>query len=89
MKLDSTTGETFEYTTVHQPESFHGTGDLFSAAVAGGVMRGMSVDNALKLACDFICESIRLTIEEPGHNTYGVNFEWAIPYLLEKAEEYK
>ena len=52
-------------------------------------MRGMSVDNALRLACDFICESIRLTIEEPGHNSYGVNFEQAIPYLLEKAEEYK
>ena len=89
MKLDSETGETFEYTTVRQPENFHGTGDLFSSAVVGGVMRGMSVDNALKLACDFICESIRLTIEEPGHNTYGVNFEQAIPYLLEKAEEYK
>ena len=89
MKLDSATGETFEYYTVRQPENFHGTGDLFSSAVVGGVMRGMSVDNALRLACDFICESIRLTIEEENHNTYGVNFEQAIPYLLEKAEEYK
>lgn len=89
MKLNSDTGEIFEYYTVRQPESFHGTGDLFSSAVVGGVMRGMSVDNALKLACDFICESIRLTIAEEGHNTYGVNFEQAIPYLLKKAEEYK
>ena len=87
MKLDSATGETFEYYTVRQPENFHGTGDLFSAAVVGGIMRGMSVDNALKLACDFICESIRLTIAEEGHNTYGVNFEQAIPYLLKRAEE--
>jgi len=89
MKLDSENGEYFEYYTVRQPESFHGTGDLFSSTVVGGVMRGMSVDNALKLACDFICESIRLTIAEEGHNTYGVNFEQAIPYLLKKAEEYK
>lgn len=89
MKLDSETGEVFEYYTDRQPESFHGTGDLFSSAVVGGVMRGMTVDNALRLACDFICESIRLTIGEAGHNTYGVNFEDAIPYLLKKAEEYK
>ncbi len=89
MKLDSETGEVFEYYTDRQPESFHGTGDLFSSAVVGGVMRGMTVDNTLKLACDFICESIRLTIAEEGHNTYGVNFEDAIPYLLKKAEEYK
>ena len=89
MKLDSETGECFEYYTDRQPESFHGTGDLFSSAVVGGIMRGMSIDNALKLACDFICESIRLTIAEEGHNTYGVNFEQAIPYLLNKAEEYK
>ena len=89
MKLDSETGEYFEYYTERQPENFHGTGDLFSAAVVGGVMRGMTVDNALKLACDFICESIRLTIAEEGHNTYGVNFEEAIPYLLKKAEEYR
>lgn len=89
VKLDCESGEIFEYFTERMPENFHGTGDLFSAAAAGGVMRGMSVDNALKLACDFTCESIRLTIEEPNHNTYGVNFEQAVPYLLKKAEEYR
>lgn len=89
VKLNSETGEYFTYFTEHLPENFHGTGDVFSATVAGGVMRGMSVDNALKLACDFTCESIRLTIEEENHNTYGVNFEQAIPYLLKKAEDYK
>ena len=87
VKLNAETGEYFEYFTEKQPENFHGTGDLFSSAVAGAVVRGMSVDNALKLACDFTCESIRLTIEEENHNTYGVNFEQAIPYLLKKCGE--
>lgn len=86
-KLDSETGKYFEYYTKRQPENFHGTGDLFSSAVVGGVMRGMSVDDALILACDFICESIGITIAEENHNTYGVNFEQAIPYLLKRAEE--
>lgn len=88
LKLDCGTGAYSEYFTDRQPESFHGTGDLFSSTVVGGVMRGMSLDNALKLACDFTCESIRLTAAEKNHNTYGVNFEQAIPYLLKKAEEY-
>ena len=47
----------------------------------------MTIDDALRLACDFICESIRLTIAEKSHNTYGVNFEQAIPYLLKRAED--
>ena len=87
VKLDGETGEYFEYFTSRQPESFHGTGDLFTSAVAGGVTRGMTIDDALRLACDLICESIRLTIAEKSHNTYGVNFEQAIPYLLKRAED--
>ncbi len=87
VKLNGETEEYFEYFTSRQPESFHGTGDLFASAVAGGVTRGMSIDDALRLACDFICESIRLTIAEENHNTYGVNFEQAIPYLLKRAED--
>lgn len=89
VKLDAESGKYFEYYTDRQPESFHGTGDLFASCVAGAVVRGMSVDNALKLACNFTCESIRLTIAEENHNTYGVNFEQAIPYLLKKCEEYR
>ena len=87
VKLDAETGEYFEYFTERMPKNFHGTGDLFSAAVAGGVMRGLSVNEALTLACDFTCESIRVTIAEKDHNDYGVNFEQAIPYLLARAEE--
>ena len=34
-------------------------------------------------ACEFIREAIHLTLEEADHNTYGVNFEQAIPYLIQ------
>ena len=87
VRLDSATGETFRYFTEHLPKNFHGTGDLFSAAVAGGVVRGLGLNEALTLACDFTCESIRLTIAEKDHNDYGVNFEQAIPYLIARAED--
>ena len=48
----------------------------------GAVMNGKSIPDALKLACDYTGECIRLTLEEENHNFYGVNFEQATPYLL-------
>ena len=42
----------------------------------------MSIPDALKLACDYTAECIRLTLLEENHNFYGVNFEQATPYLL-------
>lgn len=86
VRLNSETGEYFSYYTEHLPKNFHGTGDLFSAAVAGGVVRGLGINEALTLACDFTCESIRRTIAEKDHNDYGVNFEQVIPYLIMRAE---
>ena len=68
--------------TEEQPEHFHGTGDLWAGTLCGGLALGKSLDEAIRIACLFTAESIRLTIAEENHNTYGVNFEQAIPYLI-------
>jgi pyridoxine kinase len=45
-------------------------------------VRGLSWKDAARIAADYTSESIRLTIEDPKRNDYGVNFEEAIPYYL-------
>ena len=77
-------GNYSEYFTEHLPVSFHGTGDIFSSAAVGALVRGLSAPEALALAADYTVECIRLTLAEENHNWYGVNFEQATPYLLRR-----
>ena len=82
MSYERESGKFASYFTQRQPKNFHGTGDIYTAAAVGAVVNGMSIPDALKLACDYTAECIRLTLEEENHNFYGVNFEQATPYLL-------
>ena len=66
------------------PVSYHGTGDIFSSTCVGAMMNGMDWTEAVKVAADYTAECIRLTLEDPAKPWYGVNFEQAIPYLVEK-----
>ena len=63
--------------------SFHGTGDMFAACFTGCLMQGKSMGEAVEVASEFVCRSIRATIENPAH-WYGVKFETALPWLMEK-----
>jgi len=74
----------FSYFNQRIPAHFHGTGDLFSASCAGAVMTGKTLQEALALAVDFTLECIRKTSENERASWYGVEFERAIPYLLER-----
>jgi len=67
------------------PATFHGTGDLFASALLGGIMNGMSVSEAMNLAVGYIYECMRITIEDPDHVDYGVEFEKATPWLLKNS----
>ena len=62
--------------------SYHGTGDLFAACFVGAWMSGKTMDQAVRIAGDFVCRSIENTLEDPAH-WYGTKFETAIPYLIE------
>ena len=81
---DSQEDRFFYYETKEETEHFHGTGDLWASTMCGALVRGRSFDEAIGIACEYVRESIRLTLAEENHNTYGVNFEQAIPYLLEQ-----
>ena len=81
---DSATDTFSSYFGEHLPVAFHGTGDIFASACVGAVARGNSIEEALKVAVDYTYECVRLTMDDPNHRTYGVNFEEAIPYLVER-----
>ncbi len=84
MYYDRVGGQYGSYFTEHLPATFHGTGDVFASTCVGALMRGMTLGEALALAADYTVESIRLTLETPDANWYGVEFERAIPYLVRR-----
>lgn len=84
MSYDREEKNFFHYDREYLSVSFHGTGDIFASTATGGLARGLSVQDALTLAVDFTVESMLKTLAEPNHNTYGVNFEEAIPLLCER-----
>jgi len=78
--------DTNTYTTYFNEEEsqhFHGTGDIWASTFTASIVKGKSFQQALQIACDYVKECIHLTLLEENHNTYGVNFEEAIPYLLQ------
>ena len=87
MTYDGATGEYFTYFNEKLPVSFHGTGDIFSSVVMGGLMRDLSLEDALKLAVDYTLECIRIT--DKDETWYGVEFERAIPMLCERLKDAK
>ena len=87
ISLDTRTGEIFRYSHQRQPGQFHGTGDLFSSTVVGGLMRGLDLTQALTLAADFTFTCIQQTVSDPDARWYGVSFEQAIPYLVHRLEK--
>lgn len=84
MAYDSATGEFFSYYNRREPASYHGTGDLFSSVVLGGLMRDLSLEDSLKLAVDYTQETIHVTRTSPNSVWYGVEFERTIPMLCRR-----
>ncbi len=81
---DSESGEYFDYYNEYLPVAYHGTGDIFASATVGAMMQGHGINSALAVAVDFTAECIRLTMKDPDRRTYGVNFEQALPYYIER-----
>ncbi len=81
---DSTKDEYYKYFNEKLPVAYHGTGDVYASATLGAVMRGMSIPEALSVAVDFTLECMRETEKDPEHRFYGVNFESALPFYIDK-----
>ena len=85
---DSTTDSYFSYFNDRLPVAYHGTGDIFASATLGAMMRGHSVESALTVAVDYTLECIKLTMADEDRRTYGVNFEEALPYYIERLKKF-
>ena len=62
--------------------SFHGTGDIFSSVVCGGITKGMNVFDAVNLATDYIYCSIKNTPTDLDYEPNGVNFQKHLEMLI-------
>lgn len=82
MAYDSEADTFHAYFTEKLPVSYHGTGDCFASAFSGAITRGQSLDASLKIAADFIVDCMKKTMADPERRFYGVNFEEALPGLI-------
>ncbi len=81
---DSETSE-FTYAFNEKIEGhFHGTGDVFSSALLSALLNGFSLVEATQIAVDYTHRCISLTQKAELEKRYGVCFERAIPYLIQK-----
>ena len=81
---DSRSDKYFYYCNEKLPVSYHGTGDIFASATLGGLMRGLTPEDALTLAVDFTLECMKRTVADPESRFYGVNFEEALPMYISR-----
>ena len=81
---DSVSGEYYSYFNDRLPAAFHGTGDIYASATLGAMMRGFSIPESLSIAVDFTLLCMKKTLSDPDHRFYGVNFEEALPYYIER-----
>lgn len=65
----------FEIKIDHYPQNYPGTGDLFTSAMAGLLMAGKSLQQAVILAADFTSAAVQATMEGGGEVRHGVWFE--------------
>ena len=64
----------------------HGTGDVYASIFAGALVRGLSVEDAARLAADMTVLAIERTVDDASH-WYGAKFELVIPDLVKALSE--
>ena len=72
---DKLSGRFFSDFNEKIPQSFHGTGDIFASVAFSALTNGKSLCDACSLAADFVCDSIKATINDETPIWYGVHFE--------------
>lgn len=86
MAYDSVSKKYVYYTNQKVSNNYHGTGDIFASACFGALVRGMAFGDALRIAVDFALEAIMKTEEDSNRRWYGVNFEEALPMLIQRIQ---
>lgn len=65
-----------------EPNSCHGTGDIYASAFVGALVRGKSAYDAARIAADYTVECIRCTAKLDNH-WYGAAFEPVLGKLID------
>jgi len=81
---NSAKDEYFSYFREYLPVSYHGTGDIYASAFCGALSAGKTDSEAAAIAVDYTVQCIIETMKDENRRFYGVNFESAIPYLIER-----
>ncbi len=68
-----------EYEPVHA--SFPGTGDLFASVLTGGLTKGMAFEDTVKLATDYVRETMIHTVNCKTPPVHGVQLEQTLAKL--------
>lgn len=79
---DRETDTFFSYFTEREPQSFHGTGDLFASALVGALENEFSMEEGIRIASEYTLAALKATVKDPEGRWYGVNFEEALPTYL-------
>lgn len=68
---------------------YSGTGDVFASVVAAAVVHGNNIENAVRIATDFVVHCILKTKQTSGDRSYGLDFELCIGKLLSGSGNHK
>ena len=74
--------EFFSYYNDLVDARYHGTGDIFSSTLVGGIVKGYTLLDSVKIAADYTAECIKVTKNTPDAVSYGVEFEKVLPKLI-------
>jgi pyridoxine kinase len=61
---------------------YHGTGDIYSSALLAGILNGVSLAEAIRVACEFTVAAIRRTHSAGTDPKFGVDFEHELGTLI-------
>ncbi len=84
---DSVSGEVDYSLTTKIPNSYHGTGDLFTSALSAAIVRGISLHKSIKIAVNLVKNSIERTYLQGTPSNYGVNFEGVLYSFIEEIQK--
>ena len=88
MSYNKETNEFFTYFKEKIPAKYHGTGDIFASTLVGAITNNNTLEEGLKIAVDYVWETINDTYKTNKKDAYGVNFETKISYLINRISNY-
>lgn len=84
---DNETGKTSVVMNETKDGMFHGSGDVFASAFAALLTRGAALEDALRLAEDFVAACIERTAVRDTPRHYGLDFEGVLPEYIKSVDK--